>query len=54
MSFSRFLMLCTLPFLALGAKKRSVTSDFALFGYGEGFGGLPMFYADGGHAFATA
>ncbi|KAF1352820.1 hypothetical protein EJ07DRAFT_135667 [Lizonia empirigonia] len=47
MSFSRFMMLCTLPFLALGAKQHSVTDDFALFGYGKDFGGLPLFYADG-------
>ena len=48
MFFSRLAVLCTLPFLALGAKKRSVPSRFSLYGYGEGFGGFPLFYADGG------
>ncbi|KAH6639586.1 hypothetical protein C7974DRAFT_134838 [Boeremia exigua] len=43
----RILVLCTLPFLALGAKKREVPSHFGLYGYGEGFGGFPLFYADG-------
>lgn len=47
MFFSRFAVLCTLPFLTLGAKKRSVPSSFSLYGYGEGFGGFPLFYADG-------
>ncbi|KAF9690657.1 hypothetical protein EKO04_011345 [Ascochyta lentis] len=47
MFLSRFALLCTLPFLALGAKKQSVPSKFALYGYGNGFGGFPLFYADG-------
>jgi hypothetical protein len=47
MFFSRFVMLCTLPLLTLGFKKRSQPTDFALYGYGEGFGGFPLFYADG-------
>lgn len=47
MLFSRLAVLCTLPFLTLGMKKRAVPSNFALYGYGEGFGGFPLFYADG-------
>lgn len=42
-----FAVLYTLPLLALGAKKRAASSEFALYGYGEGFGGFPLFYADG-------
>lgn len=40
-------VLCTLPLFALGAKRRATSSNFALYGYGEGFGGFPLFYADG-------
>ncbi|KAJ4983146.1 hypothetical protein SVAN01_11371 [Stagonosporopsis vannaccii] len=47
MLFSCLAMLYTLPLLALGAKKRSIPSNFSLYGYGEGFGGFPLFYADG-------
>lgn len=50
MFLSQLAVLCTLPFLAFGMKKRDVSStslNFALYGYGPGFGGLPLFYADG-------
>jgi len=47
MFLSQLAVLCTLPFLAFGMKKREVPSNFALYGYGPGFGGLPLFYADG-------
>ncbi|KAF3029171.1 hypothetical protein E8E12_000402 [Didymella heteroderae] len=44
---SHLAVLCTLPFLALGMKKREMPSNFALYGYAPGLGGLPLFYADG-------
>ncbi|KAF1930627.1 uncharacterized protein M421DRAFT_418921 [Didymella exigua CBS 183.55] len=47
MFFSRLAVLSTLPFLSLGMKKRAVPSNFALYGYGDGLGGFPLFYADG-------
>ncbi|KAK7183196.1 hypothetical protein DPSP01_011426 [Paraphaeosphaeria sporulosa] len=48
MSFTKLSLLCTLPLLALGAKfKRATPDEFGLFGYGQGFGGFPLFYADG-------
>ena len=52
MFFSPSAVLCTFPLFALGAKKRAVTSDFTLHGYGEGFGGFPLFYAEGRLDFA--
>jgi hypothetical protein len=47
MFLSRFAVLCILPLLALGMRKRGQPSNFALYGYGPGLGGLPLFYADG-------
>lgn len=47
MAFKYLALLYTLPLLVLGAKKRSTLENFGLYGYGEGFGGLPLFYADG-------
>lgn len=40
-------VLCMLPFLTLGMKKRAVPNSFSLYGYGPGLGGFPLFYADG-------
>jgi hypothetical protein len=37
--------LTTLPLAVLGAMKPAAT--FQLYAYGDGFGGLPLFYADG-------
>ncbi|KAF2023524.1 hypothetical protein EK21DRAFT_80698 [Setomelanomma holmii] len=36
-----------MPFLALGLKKRATPASFSLYAYSEGFGGQPLFYADG-------
>ncbi|KAJ4361051.1 uncharacterized protein N0V89_001620 [Didymosphaeria variabile] len=48
MSFNKLSLLCTLPLLALGANiKRATPDEFGLYGYGDGFGGFPLFYADG-------
>ncbi|KAF2450101.1 hypothetical protein P171DRAFT_405851 [Karstenula rhodostoma CBS 690.94] len=48
MSSTKISLLCTLPLLALGAKfNRATPDEFGLFGYGQGFGGFPLFYADG-------
>lgn len=49
-SMKSLTVLCTLPLLALGAKKRATDSSsttFNLFGYGDKLGGFPLFYADG-------
>ncbi|KAJ4304705.1 hypothetical protein N0V90_000232 [Kalmusia sp. IMI 367209] len=47
MTFTKLSMLCTLPLLVLGANlKRATPDNFGLYGYGEGFGGFPLFYAD--------
>lgn len=47
MAFKHFALLCTLPMLALGVQKRATLESFALYGYGKGISGLPLFYADG-------
>lgn len=47
MFLSQLAVLCTLPFLAISMKKREVPSNFALYGYGQDFGGISLFYADG-------
>lgn len=44
----RIALLAQLPLLAFGAvQRRQTPSQFELYAYGERFGGLPMFYADG-------
>jgi hypothetical protein len=47
MFLPKLAVLCTLPFFAFGMRKRDMPSNFALYGYGPRFGGLPLFYADG-------
>ncbi|KAF2678338.1 hypothetical protein K458DRAFT_348843, partial [Lentithecium fluviatile CBS 122367] len=48
-ALQRSLLLAALPFLALGSRfqRRADPSTFQLYAYGEGFGGLSVFYADG-------
>jgi hypothetical protein len=45
----RIFLFTSLPLAALGARKRAVSagSTFQLYAYGGGFGGLPLYYADG-------
>lgn len=45
----RNLLAASLPLVVLGARKRDVSASatFQLYAYGDGFGGLPLFYADG-------
>lgn len=45
----RNLLAASLPLVVLGARKRDVSpsATFQLYAYGDGFGGLPLFYADG-------
>ncbi|KAH7083609.1 hypothetical protein FB567DRAFT_88175 [Paraphoma chrysanthemicola] len=40
-------ILALMPVIALGMKKRSTVDAFGLFAYTEGFGGQPLFYANG-------
>lgn len=48
MSFTKLFLLCATPLLVLGAKiQRATPTEFGLFGYGPGFGGFPLFYANG-------
>ncbi|KAH6878441.1 hypothetical protein J4E91_010520 [Alternaria rosae] len=45
----RNLLASSLPLVVLGARKRDVSpsATFQLYAYGDSFGGLPLFYADG-------
>jgi hypothetical protein len=45
----RTLLFACLPFAVLGATKRAMSegSPFQLYAYGDGCGGLPLYYADG-------
>jgi hypothetical protein len=45
----RTLLFASLPLAVLGARKRAVSGDstFQLYAYGDGCGGLPLYYADG-------
>lgn len=47
MIFEQLFITCMLPFLALGMQKRATLESFGLYGYGEGYGGFPLFYIDG-------
>ena len=48
-AIQRSLLLATLPFIALGSRfqRRADTNAFQLYGYGDDFGGLSLFYDDG-------
>ncbi|KAG9187947.1 hypothetical protein G6011_01870 [Alternaria panax] len=47
--YMRNLLAASLPLVVLGARKRDVSSSatFQLYAYGDGFGGLPLYYVDG-------
>ncbi|OAL45956.1 hypothetical protein IQ07DRAFT_591223 [Pyrenochaeta sp. DS3sAY3a] len=47
MIFEKLFVTCMLPSLALGMQKRATLESFGLYGYGEGYGGFPLFYIDG-------
>jgi hypothetical protein len=44
---STLAVLLTLSSLSLGANKRATPATFRLHGYDRGFGGRPLFFADG-------
>lgn len=40
-------VLATSSWVATGIQKRATPESFQLYGYNHGFGGLPLFFADG-------
>jgi hypothetical protein len=47
MTLFQTVILASMPFIVLGINRRTMPDAFGLYAYSDGFGGLPLFYADG-------